>query len=602
MQKKYINKERFTKILKILIIGLRQLFYKLLSIIKKQYVVLKNFNDLNMSRKLGYGFSIIIILFLIPIIISLKNFNDTAIMYSKTNEITIPQIYYATSVFTDIKHIEKNLYASLLTDNYTKKEELNNKSKELHDEIEKNLTELKRLLITDTEKVDYIIKVLDKEENIRNEILNSKYKSDAQRLIFDSYEPIVNDINKTLENITDGINERINQRAETTNRNSRVSIVVAVIMTIIIVVFSVFLGYIIYLSIITPVNELEKLALMLSVGDLSYKINYKSNNEMGRLSKTIEDSILLIVSYIKDIDEIMSEVSKGNLNVQLKQKFHGDFDSIETSITNSIHMLSLTLFKINESSKEVSAGADQIASGAQLLSVGSTEQASSIEELTATIEEMSQMIKINANMSQEANLSAGHVENEINFSNEQMNDLVMAMTEINNKSKNIGKIIKTIEDIAFQTNILALNAAVEAAHAGSYGKGFAVVADEVRNLANKSSEAAKSTTLLVEETVKSINDGNLILKKSAASLSNVVLSSRDISNKISEVSRLSQDQASSIDQILSGIEQISVVVVKNSQVAEEDAAISEELSKQAQELNSLINQFVFSEANTSNFI
>lgn len=570
-------------------------FDKLKTYVKNLYINLKYFNDLNIGTKLSYGFITVIILFLIPVIISLKNFNDTANLFVSTNEITIPEIYHATSISTDIKHIEKNLYALLLTDNISKKEDLSSINNELYEEIENHLIELKNLLSTDKDKIDYLIEVLNVEKKVRNEIINSKYKSDAQRIIFNSYEPIVNDINNNLDYIKNGINERINERAESSDRNSKFSIILTIVMTVIVSFFAVVISYVISNSIIKPLNEIEKLAAALSVGDLNYKINYKSENELGILSKTMESSIGTIVSYIKGIDEIMSEVSKGNLNVNLKQKFSGEFERIEKSITQSVHMLSSTLHKINESTKEVSMGAEQIAMGAQSLSVGSTEQSSSVEELSATIEEISQMIKLNANMAEEASSSALQVKNEINFSNEQMKNMIFAMEIINVKSKNIGKIINTIEDIAFQTNILALNAAVEAAHAGSAGKGFSVVADEVRNLAVKSSEAAKNTTTLVQETVKSINEGNKTLELTAHSLNNVVIGSENINNMIYEVSRNSQEQSSSIEQIMCGIEQISIVVQKNSALAEEDAATSEELSGQAQELHSLVNKFVFKE-------
>lgn len=547
--------------------------------------------DMRIGVKLGLSFFTIIILFIVPITISLVNYTETVDLFDRTHEITIPEIFFATSVSRDLKDIEKNLYASTLTINITKKNEYSELSQNLFNKIIQNLNELKSLLLTDKDMVEAVIKLLEGEELVRNEVMNSKYKSDAGRLIFNSYDPIVNEINDNLKEITDGINQRVYERASISKVNSRISKIITVIMAIVVIVLAIFITIGITKSIVKPINEIENLAKELANGNLNYKIIYRSKNELGKLADSMINSISILTLYIDEIDKVMKEISRGNLSAKIKQKFIGDFERIEFSITESVDMLTVSLSQINESSAEVSNEAVQVALNAQALSKGAAEQASSVEELSANIEEISEKIIINAQSAEVAREKATYMGNEVNLSNQSMKEMVVAMTEINNKSKEISKIIKTIEDIAFQTNILALNASVEAAHAGSVGKGFSVVADEVRNLASRSAEAAKNSTSLIEDTINAVSKGNSIVDKTAIALSGVVLSSRNIANTINEISKASQEQAASIEQIKIGVGQIATVVQNNSAAAEETAAISEDLSRQARVLQDAVRKF-----------
>ena len=240
---------------------------------------------------------------------------------------------------------------------------------------------------------------------------------------------------------------------------------------------------------------------------------------------------------------------------------------------------------------EIKNSSDQVSSGAQALSQGATEQASSIEQLSASIIEISDQVRSNAVNANNATSLVESVGKEIDRSNIHMQEMIRAISEISDKSAQIGRIIKTIDDIAFQTNILALNAAVEAARAGAAGKGFAVVADEVRNLAGKSAQAASETTELIESSISAVLNGTRIADETAESLSSVVTGASKITSLMQDISKASNEQANSIGQVTQGIEQISGVVQTNSATAEESAAASEELSAQAQLLNSLVSKF-----------
>ncbi len=250
-----------------------------------------------------------------------------------------------------------------------------------------------------------------------------------------------------------------------------------------------------------------------------------------------------------------------------------------------------TLMQIDVSADQVNSGGEQVSSGAQALAQGATEQAASVQELAATINSIAEQVKTTAGHAQQAETDNRHAGEEIQVCSAHMNDLMTAMQVINDKSKEISKVVKTIEDTAFQTNILALNAAVEAARAGSAGKGFAVVADEVRNLATKSQEAAGSTTTLIDETVKAVQNGSQLSAETDESLRKVVTDSEKVLEAVSLISGATADQSDAIAQVTTGIDQISSVVQTNSATAEQSAAASEELSGQAQILKNLVNRF-----------
>ncbi len=342
---------------------------------------------------------------------------------------------------------------------------------------------------------------------------------------------------------------------------------------------------------LNPINNVVQAAKDLSHGNLDIAIQSENQDEIGILSNTFNDTAKSLKTMISEISQVLNAIANNDLNVSTSAEYEGDFIQIEESMNNIIAKLNNVIGEINQSADQVSSGSEQISSGAQALSQGATEQASSIEELSATITEIAEHVKENASNSADASVKAANVGNEIEESNRHMQSLITAMTEISDSSNQIGKIIKTIEDIAFQTNILALNAAVEAARAGSAGKGFAVVADEVRNLASKSAEAAKSTTSLIESSIKAVDNGTKIADTAAKSLNTVVSGVKDVSDIVDKISQASNEQANSINQVTLGVEQISNVIQTNSATAEESAAASEELSGQSQMLKTMVNQF-----------
>lgn len=348
-----------------------------------------------------------------------------------------------------------------------------------------------------------------------------------------------------------------------------------------------------------PIHNVVNAATQIAAGNLDIQIDIRSNDEIGVLSKTFIEMANNLKIIIGDIQYLLGEMTDGNfrINTVYEDRYMGDYREILLAMRAINRNLSSTLTEINMASDQVSAGAYQVSSGAQALSQGAAEQASSVEELTTTIMEISDKIKENAEHAQHASLLSGESTQGVLKSNQDMQQLTTAMEEISHTSNEISKIIKIIDEIAFQTNILALNAAIEAASAGSAGKGFAVVADEVRSLAGKSAEAAKNTTALIERTLAAIDHGKTLTDETAQSLRMIVEKTESVNEEITQIARASEQQSGAVEQLAVGVEQISAVVQTNSATAEESAAASEELSGQSQMLKSLVGRFQLREIN-----
>ncbi|WP_324824417.1 methyl-accepting chemotaxis protein [Sinanaerobacter sp. ZZT-01] len=347
-------------------------------------------------------------------------------------------------------------------------------------------------------------------------------------------------------------------------------------------------------SITAPLKRLTAVIDEMAKGNLDAEINIYANDEVGRLAdsmRQLTQRLHSYVDYIAEISDALYEFGNGNLTLHLEQAYDGEFERVKEAMMNASTVFKHTIGEMVDIASQVASSSEQVASGSQMLAQGTTEQASSIEELSATIQEISENVNKNAQSAMHAATQVQTVGEAADKSNEQMVHMMKAIDEINVKSSEIGKIIKTIDDIAFQTNILALNAAVEAARAGAAGKGFAVVADEVRNLASKSAEAAKNTTILIEDSIRAVENGTSIANETSQVLSEVLEGVIQTVERIHEISNASNEQADSLSSTLQGVEQISAVVQTNSATAEESSAASEELSSQAAMLKQLSNRF-----------
>lgn len=344
-------------------------------------------------------------------------------------------------------------------------------------------------------------------------------------------------------------------------------------------------------TILEPLHAIEDVAKELTEGNLHSQLEYRSEDEVGRLAHSMRKSIRILGTYVDDIDRSMKQFSEGNFDVQPEVEWRGDFVGILHSFMEFQNSMSDTVRGIQRVSDEVSNGAEQVASSSNELADGATNQAAVVEELTATVTGVSEQV---ANNSQAAKEISGKVEQlgqALIESNGKMQEMVVSMNEINDASQEIDKIIATINEIASQTNLLALNASIEAARAGEAGKGFAVVANQVNVLADQSAEAAKESAALIERSVNAVEKGMIVAKETAAQLEEVAEKSKTITSEVTNIAETLETQTAEIRQINEGIEQINDVVQTNSATSEECAAASEEMSSEADNLRAMIRRF-----------
>ena len=416
---------------------------------------------------------------------------------------------------------------------------------------------------------------------------------DARAILEGECVDLYNSLNSAFQEIvaynTEGSDAAAKESASIyiTSNGLMTAIVIAIILV------GVFFSFVIVRLIKLPISEIEDAAVKMAKGDLDVEIAYTSKDELGVLAEQVRRLIRKLQVIIDDENKFLAKMAAGDFTVDsvCEEEYTGGFYPLLISFRGIAKKLNDTMLQISQSSSQVASGSEQVSNGAQALSQGATEQASSVQELAASISEISDKVNENADNARQANAMAGSVSSEMNMSNDKMQQMIQAMGDISSCSSEIGKIIKTIEDIAFQTNILALNAAVEAARAGTAGKGFAVVADEVRNLASKSAEASNNTSVLIENSLKAVENGTQIAGETAQSLLQAVNAVNEMTGIIGNISEASSNQAEAISQITMGIDQISSVVQTNSATAEESAAASEELSSQSQLMKSLVGRF-----------
>ncbi|MGX9754775.1 methyl-accepting chemotaxis protein [Clostridioides difficile] len=439
--------------------------------------------------------------------------------------------------------------------------------------------------------------LVPKEQSAINAV-ESNDKSLAQSIIFSSeYVESQEKMDSLIDEFQEDVVTRSNAEIVEVKKELQSLILRTIFILSLLIILTIIEYIVIKLKIVIPINKVEKHFSRIASGDLRTSIDVEeSKSEIGMLVSSVKKMQDMLLNYIDLIDNTLTSIAKGDLRIDIEQEFIGDFKSIKTSLESIINSFNDDFYEINLSAEQVASASEQVAAGAQALSQGATEQASSVEELASTINEISDGIKQCADSASLACEVSDQSALQVGFGSRCMDDMMTSMGEISEKSNEISKIIKTIDEIAFQTNILALNAAVEAARAGQYGRGFAVVADEVRSLAGKSAKAAQNTAILIEEAIKTVENGVKIAEETAKALDLVVNGVEKTTNYINGISSSVHSQEIAITQILSGIEQISIVVQMNSATAEESAAASEEMSAQAQILKELVEKFHLKES------
>lgn len=416
-------------------------------------------------------------------------------------------------------------------------------------------------------------------------------KSEGQRYYQETIQPnltsLVGLLDKVVERgeaLTDEYAQRMNHTILFMHISTSVCLVLAMVSLISLVMY-------VQKQVVRPLIDITKQARPLKEGNLSLKFDYHSDNELGELVQTLQESMDRIKDYVGDIDRIMGELARGNFDVDTSARYIGDFQSIEEALGHFTISISEALGSIIRAEQNVAAHAEQLSGGAQTLAQGATDQAGAVEELYATVDELSVSAAKNAKAVEEARHSAKLTSEQVKISSGQMEKMVAAMGDISEASQQIGRIIATIEEIASQTNLLALNATVEAARVGEIGKGFAVVASEVGLLASKSDEAVKATKSLIDNSVRATDRGGKIVEEVSESLKQaqeLVLQSDEAIHSITDAIKR---EAETLSQVSLGIGQISDVVQSNSASSEESAAVSNELFEQVHLLEDKTRRF-----------
>ncbi len=537
--------------------------------------------NLKIGTKLLVTFMIIILLFCATVFTAIRGLNQNSERYSEFYKVGYQITHKVMSMRRGLQIIVKDLSFIAMEDEAEKTETyMSDMDKELDllsengDWLFANFTGSKELLDAFSDKITRAVEM----QHTVLELVNTDREA-AQAMLLNEYQPLVDEAVDALIKISEVAEGSAETDFEETVKMQEELILLQLGLAGGALLITVILSLYLTRSITKPLREIEKSAEKIVDGDFEIAISYKSRDELGRLADAFRKMAETLKDVVTDASRLLSEMADGNFDVRTRAEEHyvGEFQGLLSSIRKLNRDLSITLGQINRSADQVAAGSDQVSIGAQALSQGSTEQAAAVEELATTIAGISTQVKDTATDALEAKKQSTMAGDEAEECNQQMRDMMNAMEEITRTSDEIGKIIKTIEDIAFQTNILALNAAVEAARAGTAGKGFAVVADEVRNLASKSSVASQNTAELIESSIKAVSRGTQIADSTAQSLVKVVDEVRSASGKVDKIADAAEEQAGAIEQVTLGINQISSVVQTNSATAEESAAASEEL-------------------------
>ena len=423
---------------------------------------------------------------------------------------------------------------------------------------------------------------------------------EAYEVMKSNYVPILNQMADLLQQIADVAGENAQTMVKEGEYAQTSAIIVIMLIMALSIMAAALLGIYISNSIRKPVKEIEDAAVQLANGKLDgVHVTYMSRDELGQMSDSIRDLISYQKTIIEDISDILGDMSEGNFKVQsnVKEYYRGRYDCILVAMRKLRNRLSNTLGQISQSARQVADGSEQISSETQLLAIGAEEQACSIEKLAAAVNEISEHVRETKENANEARGQTDQAGEQVFESNQQMQEMIRAMNINSEKSSEIYKIVKTIEDIAFQTNILALNASVEAARAGEPGAAFAVVAREIRALADKTAIASKNTAALIEESVSAVKNGEKVARATADSLLQVVKSTKQVVLVVDRIASATENENVSISNITAEVSQISDVVQNNVSTSEELAAASEEFSTQAQILGNMIGQFKLYEEN-----
>ena len=548
--------------------------------------------NMKVRKSLVMGYGITIVVSVIIIIISLVLMTVQKRQYTNILEEYVESNQLVSECRISYNIAARNLRDAVLSGDMGSVDSANSKISQLKEE----LTKLSSIYpLDDKTELNNFVKLVENWEVEADEI-GQVARTDQQRaadMIVNNCTPVLAQAASSGDALAQKLQAEQADIIDRQNMISTIAIISIIVAMVIATAVVIRIALLIIKSIVIPTEKVRAALVGFSEGKLDIPVDYESSSELGEMCDALRSSQHTLVGVIQDACRLLEEMGNGNFNcrTEVEQLYVGELSSMLKSIRVINRSLSDTLAQISLSGEQVSSGSDQVSTGAQALAQGATEQASAVQELSATIAEISSRSQSNAKRSEEAIDHSKNADLRVRESADYMEEMVKAMEKISSSSEEIGKIIATIENIAFQTNILALNAAVEAARAGSAGKGFAVVADEVRNLATRSDQAAKATKELIEGSIAAVAEGRQTVGKVTESLEQTSVSAGHVTAQMEIVVTAVENQTSAITQVTEGIDQISSVVQTNSATAQESAAASEELSAEAASLKQLVDRF-----------
>ena len=550
--------------------------------------------NLKVSKKLIISYAFVLILLVVIIAVSIGNLISIRARVEAFYNGPFKVLNAANTVNSSFEAMQKSVFRAISNTNPVIAEQALEDSKVYAGKIQEQIPIIQKDFLGDQAIVERLRAALDELAPQREHVLElalQNQKEEAAAYMEANNIKTIHKAQAELDELIDTADRKADELIVSLRSEQMEFIVMLSVLGTASVLISILFGIYITRSITRPIKELETAARQMEQGHLKVDVSYRSKDELGSLSNSMRQMSEKISYYMDEISRAMQQLADGNLDIPGCDGFQGDFLPVQEALFIVIDSLNETMAEINTFSDQVASGSDQVAGGAQVLSQGVIAQAGSVEELASTMSEISRQVNENAETSQAVKTAAGEMGTNILACNQQMQEMKAAMGEINSCSTQIRKIIKTINDIASQTNILALNAAVGAARVGAESKGFSVVAQEVRGLAGKSSAASKSTEALIEQTLDAVAHGTKLAEETAASLMNIVGGTDDMVSKINQIAEATQKQAEATEMVSIGIGQISDIVQTNSATAEESAAASEELYGESQLLKSKISRF-----------
>ena len=564
----------------------------------KKNMMKKNLENMHLQERINYGYRKVIIMMLVSGLFSIVVIGMlfANMMHYIENVNAADQAVKICRI--NVNAAARNIREMALENDASSYDGYEQTVERLLAEVDTELKNLKKSGVVPDADCEEYSSVLTDWGNIGYSIMEEIKSGDKDKAV----DSILNDCTPALNKAVKVAIRLGEMTDEASSRSARVTVIFAVAGIVCIIVclvlawkLAIKTGKKVLETILVPLREVEAIAQELTDGNLHSVLEYRSDDEIGRLAHSMRKSIRILGSYVDDIGRSMKMFAEGNFDVQPEVEWKGDFVGILNSFMMFEESMAETIKGIQHVSDEVSGAADQVASSSNELADGATNQAAVVEELTATVAGVSEQVGKNSQSAKEISGRVDQLGNAILESNGKMRDMVDSMNEINGASKEIDKIIATINEIASQTNLLALNASIEAARAGEAGKGFAVVANQVNVLADQSAQAAKESATLIETSVKAVEKGMVIAGQTASQLQEVAENSQIITKEVTNIAETLETQTTEIQQINDGIEQINDVVQTNSATSEECAAASQEMSSEAENLREMIRKFKVAE-------